>query len=629
MRNSIGSGLVAVFLFLMIAMLTRLTLVGFSLYLHQISVYEALCVFLPGLVADLFPAAYIFLSVAMLALLTPSVVQKFLKWSGGTRILWMVMVSVLLMTAVGEVLFWDEFGSRFNFIAVDYLLYTHEVMHNIIESYPLGWILVFLFVLAWCIVTFMQKWMSVNVRKASGLGKLAVIFFSMILIVIDVKDWGASVDKQRFTNRYANELASSGMYLLFYAFRNNILDYNLHYQNIPLDKAVDIVRDDLHLSGAVSEDPIARQISDYRRFRPYNVVLIMVESLSNHFLEDSVDGSFLTPYLRSLYPKSLYFSQHYATGTRTVRGLEAFSLAVPPTPGSSIVRRANNEQLYSVGSILRDYGYQSTFAYGGIGFFDNMNAFFRGNGYEIFDQTDIPISKIYFSNAWGVADEILFDQVLERSDELAVKSKPFFMHIMTTSNHRPYTFPDHPEVTLAQGSREAAVQYTDFAIGRFIEAAKKKPWFKNTIFVITADHCASSAGKSVIDVSKYHIPWIIYAPFIVKPARIDERSSQMDMAPTILGLLRANYESHFFGLDKLKYREDSLITLGTFQNLGFWKKDRLTILSPKQRVDCFRLSDRLHSVRSDCQAEDVDRAVAWYELASHRFKNGMMKQAKK
>lgn len=627
MRNSIGSGLVAVVFFLSISFLTRLSLIIFAISLQQISIYEALSAIAPGFISDMFPAAYLFAGISTLALLTPAVVQRFFKWCKITYIFWIILVCIFLMTSVGEILFWDEFGSRFNFIAVDYLLYTHEVMHNIIESYPMPLIISGMLTASWGIVTFAMYRIKHKNRRLNGKGKIALIVLAGTLIYMDHKDIYSPSDGQSGGNRYANEMAQNGMYLLFFAFRNNALDYQQHYRMIPMDKAVSIVRSDLGLHGNAPSDgldPIARRIKDTRRFRDYNVVVIMVESLSNQFMDQVHQGSELTPYMKSLYPKSLYFTQHYATGTRTVRGLEAFSLAVPPTPGSSIVRRPLNYDLYSLGHILNQRGYVSTFAYGGIGYFDNMNEFFQGNGYEILDQSSIPKSKVHFSNAWGVADEILFDEVLERADQHASNDKPFFMHVMTTSNHRPFTFPEHEGVPLAQGSRESAVQYTDFAIGRFIEAAKKKSWFKNTIFVITADHCASSAGKSVIDVSKYHIPWIIYAPYIIKPMKVTERSSQVDMAPTLLGLLRASYESHFFGRDKLRYQEDSLITLGTYQNLGFWMKNRLTVLSPQDKIECFNVLDGSTALGEACNANDIQHAIAWYELASERYKSGLM-----
>ena len=140
--------------------------------------------------------------------------------------------------------------------------------------------------------------------------------------------------------------------------------------------------------------------------------------------------------------------------------------------------------------------------YGGYGVFDNMNNYFKGNNYQVVDRTDFDAKSIATENAWGVADECLFNNSIKVFDENAKLNKPFFAHIMTTSNHRPYTFPDG-RIDLPQGHREGAVKYTDYAIAKFIEDSKSKPWFKDTLFVIVVDHCASVAGKTKLPVAKY------------------------------------------------------------------------------------------------------------------------------
>ena len=171
------------------------------------------------------------------------------------------------------------------------------------------------------------------------------------------------------------------------------------------------------------------------------------------------------------------------------RGLEALALGTPPIPGQAIVRRPDNSHLATVGELLRRQGYETLFLYGGYGYFDNMNVFFSGNDYRVVDRTAFTKSSIAFSNIWGVADESLFDNALNELDKVHAARKPFLAQIMTTSNHRPYTYPQGRIDIPSPGGREGAVKYTDYAIGRFIDQAKTKPWFKETLFVIVADHC--------------------------------------------------------------------------------------------------------------------------------------------
>jgi phosphoglycerol transferase MdoB-like AlkP superfamily enzyme len=265
---------------------------------------------------------------------------------------------------------------------------------------------------------------------------------------------------------------------------------------------------------------------------------VTVESLSASFLTRFGETRGLTPFLDGLRAESLFFERFYATGTRTVRGLEAVTLSMPPTPGRSIVKRIGRESgHWSLGRVLREHGYAARFLYGGRGYFDNMNAFFRGNGYAITDQSSVPDTQIGFANAWGMSDEDLYRQVLAEADRAAAAGMPFFFHVMTTSNHRPYTFPEG-RIDIPSGSgRKGAVKYTDYALGQLFAAARERPWFDDTLFVILADHTHGAAGREALPLQRYHIPLWLYAPRHVVPGIVTQPASQVDLAPTLLGLL--------------------------------------------------------------------------------------------
>ena len=213
------------------------------------------------------------------------------------------------------------------------------------------------------------------------------------------------------------------------------------------------------------------------------------------------------------------------------------TLSLPPTPGRSIVKRLRNGNMFSLGSVFRSQGYDTAFIYSGYGYFDNMNAFFGNNGYRIVDRASVDKEDITFANAWGACDEDLFNWTLREADQGAKSGKPFHYFVMTTSNHRPFTYPDgRIDLPSKVSGRDGGVKYTDYAINKFLEDASKKPWFKNTIFVIVSDHCASVAGKSELPVQNYHIPLMIYAPGgQIKPGRVDTLMSQIDFPPTLLG----------------------------------------------------------------------------------------------
>lgn len=552
----------------------------------------------------------------------------------GQRLLYMLAVLLLfavLLIGTAEWLFWDEFGTRFNFIAVDYLVYTHAVLENIRESYPLGrWISLILLVTL-TVVALTRRGLYTLDDRSRFAGRSLVVAAWLVFTVLGTDLISAQM-KDRYTNPYINALAGNGIYQFFAALRANRLDYPGFYATLPDDKAFAIVHDMLQTPDAtyLSADPgdITRAIHANGAERHLNVVLISVESLSGEYLAHFGNKDGLTPHIDALADQGLFFTQLYANGTRTVRGLEALSLSVPPTPGDSLLRQQNNQGLFSLANIFNARGYQSDFVYGGYGYFDNMNDFFSHNGYNAIDRDAVPKGMpIHSENVWGIADEDLYTLAMARMDASQAQGKPFFLHIMTTSNHRPYTFPEG-RINGAQGDRPSAVKYTDWAIGDFIQRMRKKPYFDDTVFVISADHCANSAGKSAIPINMYHIPLIIYAPKYLPPQYIDRMMAQIDIPPTILGLLHFSYRSRFFGYDIMRLAPGKERAFpATYQKLGFLQRNRLTILSPKQRIEQvspnFQTGDTTPLPNTDVLA--IDQAIASYQVAAELFKNGRMK----
>ncbi|MEO6542221.1 MAG: LTA synthase family protein, partial [Ferruginibacter sp.] len=435
-------------------------------------------------------------------------------------------------------------------------------------------------------------------------------------------------------NNYVNELGGNGIYEFGAAFWNNEIDYNKFYVTRSDTANFKILRNMLQAPNATfGDDPLSieRQIKNDSPEHRWNIILISVESLSGSYLKRFGNTENITPYLDSLIPHALCFDRFYATGTRTVRGLEALSLAIPPTPGQSIVRRPDNEDMFTMGSVLKTKGYDVDFIYGGNSFFDNMGKFFSNSSYQVLDERDIPDSLVHLTTAWGADDEASLNFTLQQADKSFSNGKPFFNHIMTLSNHRPYTYPEGridrlPSYQTSQG----AVKYTDYAINKFIKDAQQRPWFNNTLFVIVADHCAQSAGKTDLPVNRYHIPCIIYAPQLIKPAIEKRLVSQIDLAPTILGLMNLSYTSLFFGYDiyhMIGGNERAFIS--TYQDMGYMKDENMIILSPRRKVQQVK-PDFFTGVNKAGTKSDnlVNEAIAWYQGANFQYKSGKYKRVK-
>jgi phosphoglycerol transferase MdoB-like AlkP superfamily enzyme len=382
----------------------------------------------------------------------------------------------------------------------------------------------------------------------------------------------------------------------------------------------------------VTEDTfdIRRDIRKTGEERPLNVIVMVVESLSAEFLGIFGNNNNLTPNIDKLAPQSLYCTNLYATGTRTDRGLESITLSVPPTPGRSIVKRPKNENMFSLGFIMKSRGYETKFIYGGYGYFDNMNYFFSHNGFDTIDRIDFSKNEITFENAWGVCDEDLFSKSIKEFNKSYNSHSPFLSLIMTTSNHRPYTYPEGRIDIPSHSGRNGAVKYADFAIGKFLRDAKREPWFKDTIFVIVADHCANSAGKTSLPVRKYRIPLLIYSPAHIAPQRIDTMVSQIDITPTILGLLNFTYRSKFFGKDILQLKpEQGRALIGNYEKLGYITHDVLTVLDIKKQASLYRFNRTTgESEQIPIEQNIVDEAISYYQGADYLFKTGYNKLGK-
>ncbi|HWX65943.1 MAG TPA: LTA synthase family protein [Rhodanobacter sp.] len=542
----------------------------------------------------------------------------------------LVLLYGLLFVAASELVFWNEFSVRFNFIAVDYLVYTTEVIGNIRESYPIGRWLALLVIAALAVFAVGRRGLRAcdDGSRLWQRGKIVLLWLVLTVVSLAAVNGGM---KDRTSNNYVNELAGNGIYQFFNAFRSSHLDYAKFYRTLPDEQAFRLVREGLKTPDAtyVSSDPqdLTRAIRRVGPEQHLNVVLISVESLSGDYLGTFGSKENITPYLDSLVSQSLFFDNLYANGTRTVRGLEALSLSVPPTPGDSLLKENNNENLFSLANIFNDRGYQSDFVYGGYGEFDNMNYFFGHNGYRTVDRRDIPKgATIHSENVWGVADEDLYTLALKQMDDAHAAGKPFFLHIMTTSNHRPYTFPAG-RVSQANQTRPGAVAYTDWSIGDFIKRAREKSYFDDIVFVITADHCASSAGKTSVPVNRYHIPLWIYAPKHIKPQRVDRLMGQVDIAPTLLGLLNFSYRSRFFGYDLFQLepgRERAFPA--TYEKLGYLHNDVLTVLEPQRKLEQMKPDYATGDATpiTPQNESQIDQAIAYYQVVSGLFRRGAL-----
>ena len=542
-------------------------------------------------------------------------------------------VLLIIFNAVSEYFFWNEFGVRYNFIAVDYLIYTNEVIGNIMESYPVIPLFSIILTLTLIVTWFIFKKTKSELLTLPNFKQKLILLGTFVLLCGISLFLIPKMGNIKSKNIFAQEIQANGFPKFFDAFTHSELDYFQFYSTIDQSVAEE------NFLQQFQPPTLARKIAPENPEVRKNVVLISIESLSAEFLEHYGNTQKITPFIDSLANKSLLFTNLYATGNRTVRGLEALTLCIPPTAGESIVKRENNKKKFSTGSVFKAKGYDVKFLYGGYSYFDNMEDFYKGNGYDIVDRNNFKPEEITFANVWGVSDEDMAKKAIEVMNAEAKSGKPFFNQWMTVSNHRPFTYPDgRIDIPGTAKSREGGVKYTDYSLRKFFEMAKKQDWYKNTVFVIVADHCASSAGKTELPMDKYRIPGMIFSEGFIQPREFNQLMSQIDIMPTLFGLLNFNYESKFLGQDVFSPSFRPKAYIATYQDLGLIKDDYLTVISTNKKVKQYQLKMQPSALPENFKLfydeipmkqlknNLVEETISTYQTTSYWLKNNKLNQ---
>jgi phosphoglycerol transferase MdoB-like AlkP superfamily enzyme len=494
-----------------------------------------------------------------------------------------------------EFYFFEEFKSRFNTVAVDYLLYPHEVFINIWDAYPVATVLIICAMLsaAWNLGArklFAGMWQQSCSPGSRWLHVAGVAALSALLTpTIHLK--GPRFSQQRLIN----ELANNGALSFVSAFWTHHLDYAAFYRTMPRDEAYLRVR--RLLAGPGKEftgppDSIRRRVAGDSNRPRLNVVIILEESLGSEFfgLADRKGATLMPEMERLASEQGLFFTNVYASGNRTVRGFEGVLSSFPPLPGEAIVKRDLSQNVETIARILKRDGYATLFLYGGRGIFDSMRVFALDNGYDRFIEQK-HFTDPTFSTIWGVCDEDLFARAIMEFRELAKSDRPFLGTILTVSNHKPFTYPkgrirENPDLR----RREHAVKYADYALGRFFDAARKESFWTNTVFALVADHGARVYGSQSIPIRSYEIPFLIVGPAVVKKAAcLPHLGSALDVAPTILGLIGRPYDTMFFGRDLLKQAPgEGRVWLNHNRDIGMLAHRRLVVLGLRHSIEFYQ-----------------------------------------
>ncbi len=605
-----------------------------------------------GLLADLGFALLLALPLTSRPTRRAGSFERRTRWDGGWRaglllalrtLLWALWLAWLL----GQYFYFSEFGTRPDQIVLDYLFYTGEVTGNVWESYPTGWLAAGAALLALALAALERA--AARPRRRALFGP-KVGRFLWLLIACGLIAASIGVEPPMVTgDRIARELARNGAASLAEAALTGELDYRAHYTSLPSARADALVErwmaDAPGDRGSVGPaSPVMRRIEPpprperegeavkARALRP-NVILIVAESLGTELTArgraSGTGRPSLTPAFDKLSERGLLFTRLYATGTRTARALEGALASFPPIPGNAIVRLASQRPVTTLATVLGARGYESVFLYGGSLGFDNMRDFLKASGFTRLEEQVGAKAPGTFATSWGAADEFLFDRLLDELRHARSREKPLFLTALTVSNHRPFLFPEG-RVGGRQRTREGAVAYADYALGRLFEAAEREGLLEETLFAIIGDHGPRSYTRDSLPTDAHRVPFLLLGAGIER-GESPVIGSTIDVAPTLLARLGEPYVAPFFGRDLGQLSGGGAALIQDKHDVGLILPEGLVALG-FNRGDYFAPLDA-HDVRGAALPaapgdKRVEQAAALMQVAYDAWMAGLLNPAR-
>ena len=592
--------------------------------------------FLIGLRFDLILMSYIaFLPAVLLSLLPDSVLQYIKKFF---NIYFIFFLFLFLLMELSTLDFINQYDTRPNRLFLDYLIYPKEVVGTLLKSYLPS--LIITTILLNSALFFALKFGKKLFYPQESNYKTKLLLF---LVVSFFLFWGArgSLTTKRPINasnaifcsdQMTNSLGLNSFYTVAFAAYSMKNEGDVKkYGKMDELEAYSRVKKYMDVTEFLPGDVPFLHLQKPDVSQPnYNVVVFLQESLGAEYV-GCLNGLPLTPELDKLSKEGLLFTNLYCTGTRSVRGIEQVTAGFLPNPSESIVKLSGSQQgFFTLADAFGRHNYDTSFIYGGMANFDNMASFFNGNGFKnIIDETDFDADgkKYAMKGTWGYSDEDLAVKANEYYKRLG--KKPFFSLMFSTSNHEPFEFPDGRIKLYEQPKNTVhnAMKYADFSIGKFFELAKKEAYFKNTIFVVIADHNTRTYGKNLVPVNKFHIPALIIAPNIEKGITYDNLASQMDIPSTVLALSGITTKTPMVGRNLLKLPKGTKgRTIMLFhETYAFRVDDDIVILNPNAKPLQFKVKSDTELIPVALNEELAKDALAHIVASSNMYKNRVYK----
>lgn len=563
-------------------------------------------------------------------------------WMQLMRIWLTVGLWLMLFLEISTPSFVTEYGVRPNRLYVEYLIYPKEVLSMLWAGRKAELLLAVVFSGA---VLTGGWWLSGRLLRDLSFPRWYWRpAFALLILAIGFLGARSSLGHRALNpamvafaeDPLVNSLTVNSAYSLFFAIKQMGAeeDAGQFYGEMTEQKVLEVMRKESGRPASdFNSDLLPSQTFNEASFqgKPKNLVILLQESLGAQFV-GSLGGLPLTPNIDALSQQGWAFEQLYATGTRSVRGIEAVLTGFTPTPAQAVVKLGKSQtNFFTIADLLKQRGYDTSFIYGGESHFDNMRSFFLGNGFTtIVEQKDF--TNPVFKGSWGASDEDLMAKADETFRELHKQGKPFFSLVFSSSNHDPFEFPDN-RIALYEPpkqTRNNAAKYADYAIGEFFKKARNSEYWKDTLFLVIADHDSRVSGASLVPIPRFHIPGVIVGDGIA-PKKDPRIVSQIDMAPTLLSLMGISADYPMLGKDLTRMPADwpGRAIMQYDKNFALMRGQDVVILQPERPAEGYRYDDATETLTPVAQPAAMKEATLGLALwGSLAYQKGLYRTAK-
>ena len=595
---------------------------------NDISFFESLLTFIYGLRMDIIVICIILVIPTIFLAITPKIFSNFISKFLSIYILFFLLIALFIECASFP--FFAQYDLRPNYLFIEYLEYPQEVTSLLFKDYKLQFIAVFILIITTIKIYSKSKFINFEqVFKQNYISRILILAPILLVLFLGIRSSlghrPVNISDALYSeNRVINEITKNSLHSLGYAYYSNKKAENniSKYGKIDIKEAYKVASLAIGIDYKDEKKPFYREVkSKLTSKKQKNLVIFIQESMGAQFTGFIGKQNF-TPNLDNLAQDYLSFTNLYSNGTRSVRGLAALTSGTLPINGIEVIKRNKSQEGYfTVASLLKPYGYKSSFIYGGEARFDNMKGWYLGNGFdEVIEQKDF--TNPIFTSTWGVSDEDLVIKANEKFKSYYENKEKFVSVMFSSSNHMPFELPDGKiefEKNIPKTSVENAIKYADFAIGKFFELAKKEDYFKDTVFVVIADHNVRVYGDQIVPIDMFQIPAVIVSSDI--PHQIfTNLTSQADVLATALDLIGIDLSYPILGNSIFKDNKKNINLMIFDEIYAYRKEDKVAILVPNMPIKTYLYKDKkLIEIENDLVLEK--EALALIYVLDDMYKN--------